>query len=242
MSISALALTLYHSQASYSNRLVLIAIANFEGEHGAYPSIDTIGRLAGGLNRRTVQRSIDALIAMGELTEIHRNSKTNLYRIALRCPDDCDRSPNHRKLDGGGVQTTPDKTSDEIGTNYPEWGGVQTTPGAVYAPPKPLVNHIEPLSKKAKRSKSAPFALPDGWQPKPETKAKFGTKWVKIEYESTLEAFIEFSLAKGSKWVDWDLAFQSWCRKAEGWAKPGPSKPLTREEQALAEQNRNFLR
>ena len=92
MSISALTLSLYHSKATYSTRLVLIAIANFEGEHGAYPSHDTIGRLAGGLNRRTVQRAIDELISLGELTEVRRDGITNLYKLSITCPDDCDGS------------------------------------------------------------------------------------------------------------------------------------------------------
>ena len=106
MSIAALTLALYHSKATYSNRLVLIAIANFEGEHGAFPSIETIGRLAGNLNRRTVQRSIDSLIELGELEEVRRDGITNLYRVTIACPEECDGTSYHRKRRGGGLQTT----------------------------------------------------------------------------------------------------------------------------------------
>lgn len=133
MSISALTLGLYHSKATYSTRLVLIAIANFEGENGAYPSHDTIGRLAGGLNRRTVQRAIDDLVALGELSEIRREGQTNLYRVAISCPDDCDRTSSHRQKDRGGVQTAG-------GLQTAGGSGVQTAGGAVSRPPEPLDN------------------------------------------------------------------------------------------------------
>lgn len=133
MSISALTLGMYHSRSTYSTRLVLIAIANFEGENGAYPSHDTIGRLAGGLNRRTVQRAIDDLVQMGELTEIRREGQTNLYRVAISCPDDCDRTSSHRQKDRGGVQTAG-------GLQTAGGSGVQTAGDAVSRPPEPLDN------------------------------------------------------------------------------------------------------
>lgn len=132
MSISSLTLGLYHSQATYSTRLVLLAIANFEGEHGAYPSHETIGRLAGGLNRRTVQRAIDELIELGELTEVRREGITNLYKVAIICPDDCDRSSNHRRKTGGGAETAG-------GLETAGGSGVQTAGDAVSRPPEPLV-------------------------------------------------------------------------------------------------------
>lgn len=132
MSISALTLAMYHSRATYSTRLVLIAISNFEGEYGAYPSHDTIGRLAGGLNRRTVQRAIDDLVALGELTEVRRDGATNLYKVAIACPDDCDGTTNHRQKMGGGVQTAG-------GQQTAGGSGVQTAGGAVSGPPEPKI-------------------------------------------------------------------------------------------------------
>jgi len=140
MSISAVALALYHSKATYSDRLVLIAIANFEGEHGAWPAIETIGRLSGGINRRTVQRSIDSLIALGELREERREGFTNRYYVEITCPDECDRSANHRKNKGGGVQTTPVQMPQGGVASTTKGGGVETTGGAVYRPPEPLNN------------------------------------------------------------------------------------------------------
>ena len=132
MSISALTLAMYHSQATYSTRLVLIAISNFEGEYGAYPSHETIGRLAGGLNRRTVQRAIDDLVAMGELSEVRREGATNLYRVAIACPDECDGTTNHRPKKGSGVQTAG-------GLQTATGSGVQTAGGAVSRPPEPVI-------------------------------------------------------------------------------------------------------
>jgi hypothetical protein len=41
-----------------------------------------------------------------------------------------------------------------------------------------------------------------------------------LDLDSQLEAFEDYHAAKGSKFVDWDRAFQTWCRNASKWEKP----------------------
>jgi hypothetical protein len=209
MSISALTLSLYHSQATYSTRLVLIAIANFEGEHGAYPSHETIGRLAGGLNRRTVQRAIDELIALGELTEVRRDGITNLYKLSITCPDDCDGSTNHRRKKGGGLQTAGD-------TETAGRGGVQTAGGAVSRPPEPLDN--------PKRTFRKDFPLPEDWNPTQELLEMFKTKWPDLDPTYNIEQFKLYYWSKGTKHKDWSLTFQRWMNQEQQRAKAQPWK------------------
>lgn len=213
MSISALTLALYHSQATYSNRLVLIAIANFEGEHGAYPSVDTIGRLAGNLNRRTVQRAIDALVEIGELTEIRRDGITNLYKITIACPGDCDGTSYHRKKKGGGLQTTPVQIVHEGAVSTPQGGGLQTAGGAVSTPPETVYKHN--LNKERNLS----TLLSEDWLPDEDLMAMFKTKWPDILPDYHIEQFKLYYLGKGTKMKDWRLTFQRWMNTEQSRAK-----------------------
>lgn len=206
MSISALTLSLYHSKATYSTRLVLIAIANFEGEYGAYPSHETIGRLAGGLNRRTVQRAIDDLIELGEITEIRRDGITNLYKISIACPDECDGTTNHKRKKGSGLQTAG-------GTETAGRGGVETAGGAVSRPHEPLDNQ-----KKTFRETQ----LPDDWEASDYLMDMFVSKWPDIDPSYHIEQFKLYYLSKGTKHKNWDLTFQRWMNAEQAKAKTQP--------------------
>jgi hypothetical protein len=111
MSYEAIAAALNHSQASTSARLVLVTIAHFEGERGAWPSQETLAKLT-GLNPRTIRRAIHELKELNELDVISDDGqgfgsrKTNRYFLILDCPDDCDRSLNHKKVTAEIVSLT----------------------------------------------------------------------------------------------------------------------------------------
>lgn len=132
-----MAVSLHHSKTQGTTKLVLLGIANHEGDGGAWPSINTLARYAGGVNRRTVQRAIQELIDLGEITcdvnggGNYGDSRPNLYRVTLRCPNNCDGSTAHRKTEGGGLDVTPR-------------GGLDVTGGAVSVSPKPS---LEPSVK-----------------------------------------------------------------------------------------------
>jgi Helix-turn-helix domain len=107
MSIEAMAIALHHSRAKGTAKLVLLGIANHDGDGGAFPKIATLAKYANVHPRRVV----DALNTLGELGEIiihHKDGGThrtpshvrpNLYEIVLQCPEECDRTKNHR-IDG----------------------------------------------------------------------------------------------------------------------------------------------
>lgn len=102
MSIEAIAAVLHHSRASTSSRLVLVTIAHFEGEQGAWPSQRTLALMT-GLSERSVRRAISELAELHELDVIpdegagYGARKTNRYFIILECPEGCDNTVNHRK-------------------------------------------------------------------------------------------------------------------------------------------------
>ena len=106
MSVEALAVVLHHSRARGTAKLVLIGIANHEGDGGSWPSVGTLATYA-NVDRSNVQRALDALEKLGE---VHRGTqgggtrstpdwdRPNLYRVLVKCPPNCDRTTAHRML------------------------------------------------------------------------------------------------------------------------------------------------
>lgn len=104
MSIEAVALVLNHSAAKGTTKLVLLGIANHDGDGGAWPSVNTLARYA-NVDARTVRRSIRELQRMGELgvhvqaggmPETPDHARTNRYDVLVRCPEECDGTARHR--------------------------------------------------------------------------------------------------------------------------------------------------
>jgi hypothetical protein len=133
MSIEAMTLVLHHSQASGVSQMILMGIANHEGDGGAWPSIATLAKY-GKVSERRVQQVIRELEAAGELT-VHTmaggttpNGATNLYYVTLSCPAECDGTTNHRQ----GVKSGADR------------GETHFTPGVKPTSPKPS---LEPSVK-----------------------------------------------------------------------------------------------
>lgn len=89
MSIEAMTLVLNHSRATGRAKLVLIGIANHQGDQGAWPSIETLARYANA-SERSVIRDIQDLEALGELI-VERNAapirgqyRPNLYWVNVQ--------------------------------------------------------------------------------------------------------------------------------------------------------------
>lgn len=104
MSIESVAIALHHSRARGTAKLVLIGIANHDGDGGAWPSLATLAKYA-GVDPRNVRKALRELEALGEIrTHIQAGGtgqgpayeRPNLYDFLLCCPTDCDRSTRHR--------------------------------------------------------------------------------------------------------------------------------------------------
>lgn len=119
MSIESMALVLHHSRAAGTTKLVLLGIANHDGDGGAWPSIATLARYANA-SERSVQRAISELVRLGEITVAYQEGggakaddryRPNRYDVALECPPGCDRSKHHRmpgvtSVENGGSGVT----------------------------------------------------------------------------------------------------------------------------------------
>ena len=75
MSIQIMNAVWRESQAKGRARLVLLSIADHQGELGAWPSIETLAKMVNS-SPRSVQRDIQDLIELGELTVEFRSAPT----------------------------------------------------------------------------------------------------------------------------------------------------------------------
>lgn len=161
VSVETLAAVLHHSRAKGTAKLVLVGIANHDGDGGSYPAVSTLAKYA-NVDERNVQRALDKLVALGELvvygqqggtqdTPNHR--RTNRYAVLVTCPVWCDRTTQHRdtraarqaNLRGlstrGGASATPRRQRHPT-----QPYGVAPVPpvGVAPAPPKPSLEPPNP--------------------------------------------------------------------------------------------------
>lgn len=104
VSMEHVVLVLHHSRAQATDKLVLIGIANQDGQGGSWPSVAMLARFA-NVKERAVQYSISRLVTLGELEVVRNaggtrdnpdNRRPNLYRVLVRCPEACDGTWQHR--------------------------------------------------------------------------------------------------------------------------------------------------
>lgn len=119
MSIEIMNAVWRHSRADGRARLVMLAIADHQGELGAWPSLATLAKMVNA-SERSVQRDIDYLQNIGEL-EVHyqqaptRNHyKSNLYFVRL---------PGVTEQELGVTNTDSGVTNTQSGVTA---GGVQS--------------------------------------------------------------------------------------------------------------------
>lgn len=156
MSVETLALVLHHSRAKGTDKLILVGIANHDGDGGAWPAVKTLARYA-HVDESTVRRSLRRLESLGELlthtqaggpSGIPEWQRPNRYEVLIACPATCDRTKHHREI------PLPIAPSDLWIT-----GGASTPGGRAHAPggsaptrPAPLAStrpepSIEPSEK-----------------------------------------------------------------------------------------------
>jgi len=126
MSIEIMNAVWRQSQSTGRARLVLLAIADHQGEIGAWPSIATLARMVNA-SERSVQRDINELVLLGEL-EVHTQAapsrgqyKSNLYWVIL-----------------------PGVTNNDSGVTDSRSGVTDLTPGVTTVG---VLTLIEPLQK-----------------------------------------------------------------------------------------------
>lgn len=162
----------------------------------AFPSRETLARRA-LCNAKAVTKAIDELVSIGAVIKQHRKQgdsfQSNLYTLRRVGPHMT--SPRVTFDQGVGSDLTPPRVSDDSLT---------------------ITTELEPENYIFKTAKS----LPHNFTPSATIQETFQDKYPELNYQETLEAFIDHHTAKGSRFKDWDAAFRTWCRNAKRWSAP----------------------
>jgi hypothetical protein len=210
---------LHHSEASGTDKVVLLGIANHDNDHGAWPKVSTLAKYA-RCSERAVQYAVQRLIASGELRVLQQEGgtkrtrggyETNVYEILVRCPEECDGTLQHRMR--GETGFTPRPVRGETGF----------TPGVKQASPlqEPNMNPTKELEPNASsrpvssETRSGPIPLPRGWkasQAMMEFCYREFSRFIDVDVEQAAFAayYVEHQERRSS---DWNAKFGQWCAR-----------------------------
>ena len=187
-----------HSKATGRTKLTLLAIADHQGEQGAWPSISTLAKMTNS-SERSVKRDIQELQSMGELTVQAQQApmsgqyKTNLYWVTL--PDiEFKSGVTDRHPSGSGV-TNQVSRGDKSGKSGVTGSGTQNLN-------RNLKKHGEPYS------------------PSDDFQKELELKFPGVNIQKNVESFNDWAEAKGATYKNWDAAFRNWIRKDYTWNPP----------------------
>jgi hypothetical protein len=178
VSVEAIAIALHHSKAKGTAKLVLLGIANHDGDGGAWPSKATLAKYA-NVDQRNVDRAIKTLVSLAEIrvgiSEGGRSNtpdylRPNLYHFLVECPAYCDRSRQHRDT-RKGARYVPRylELAEELTppAQAPPEGGSATPPPA-QAPGDPTAAAPPELNKEPATNLSSSYD--------PDASARAGSK------------------------------------------------------------------
>jgi hypothetical protein len=164
----------------------------------AYPGRGTLAKRM-GCHRATVDRAVEELIGLGAVTKRVRvkdgKYQSSLYTIRRVAPSNTDAA----------TPVAP----------------MQPPPVAPMQPPPshPCDIELEPKNVEPIRTRTATgtrkTAVPQSWQPNPNTIQQLKDKYPKIQVTEQVDTFLDYHRSKGSKFVDWDAAFRNWVRNAD---------------------------
>lgn len=106
MSVESMVQVFHHSASTGTTKLVLLGVANHDGDGGAFPAMNTLAVYA-GIHVTGVRRHVAKLVALGELTVEQNKGGTlnapehmrpNLFHVHVPCPGNCEGAPKHRLL------------------------------------------------------------------------------------------------------------------------------------------------
>lgn len=197
-------------------KLVLIKLADNANDEGeCWPSYQHIADHC-ECSRSAVRTHIDALIGMGVLTKENRmginNGKgntSNVYYLNLDNPvPPKSTAPVPSKITGMPLENTPPMPC----------GGTRTS------------HSFEPVKEPLERKKK-PSSMPEGFSPSASHQKmaeEFG-----ISLQDEFDKFTDHHLSKGSKFIDWSRALNTWLRNARGFQKSRACNSFSRPSSAI---------
>jgi hypothetical protein len=154
MSIESMAVVLHHAPFAGRDKLILLGIANHDGDGGAWPAIGTLAAY-GNCSVSSVKRTLATLMEAGAIVRHiqaggNRNTpewaRANLYEVKVECPPNCDRSRSHKPVDKDASNlwqpesnTAPPSSSEPRGSSVGEPRG--SSVGEPLTIKEPPINH-----------------------------------------------------------------------------------------------------
>lgn len=231
MSIRVMSWVWENSVAEGIDRLVLLAIADAASDDGgnAWPSAATLAAKT-RVHVRTVQRSIQRLADMGELS-IRANAGRNGVNVYCVLMGTAERHPGAESPRRSAVTKVSDISTNGYGTESPRQSATPAEsplpPGT--APPEPSLP--TQLPKKTSSSSDRGTRLDPSWLPTVELIAWARSEGISDETARRETAkFIDYWRgipgARGRK-IDWPGTWRNWLRKAtEQPQRPGTAVAL----------------
>ncbi len=198
MSIEVMVNVLHNSKAVGRAKLILLGIANHQGEHGAYPSIATLAKYA-NCSERSVKRDLKELQEMGELlvenqaAPVDKQYKPNLYWVTV-----------------SGV-------TDEAGVTAQVSRGDSSGKSGV------TVSGTLNINKTLNNQSVKGARLSEDFAPTEKSWATMEEHFPQVDLKLETHAFRDYWFsASGSNATkkDWDAAWRNWIRNSYKRAKP----------------------
>jgi hypothetical protein len=202
MAIEVMSLVLNHSKATGRAKLVLLGIANHQGDQGAWPSIATLARYANA-SERSVKRDIQELVELGELlvevnaAPVDAQYKPNLYWVTISGVTDSVSGVTGQVIRG-----------DRLGNSGVTPSGTLT------------------INKTFKETISKKEVFDVDWQPDSELLSKLSDQYPNADLLGEVSAMIDYLVAEGKEKSVKDMSarFRNWMRNADKFAKGALSK------------------
>ena len=205
-----------HSKASPASKLVLLAIADHQGERGAWPSESTLARMT-GMSERSVRRKIVELVELGELSvEVNAapapgRYKSNLYWVLVARVDNL----------GKGGQNEPQG-----------W-----TESALRVDTVVQLTVKEPLLTVSSKKQ----AFKDDWSLPDDERLKLEQQYPNADLDYEVQAMIDYIVAAGKEKdvKDMSARFRTWMRQADKFNK-GAYSTRVMDEWFIKPENRTW--
>lgn len=194
-------------------KLVLIKLADNANDVGeCWPSYQHIADQC-EVSRSTVKSHIRALEDMGLLKrEFRRKGELNQSNVFYLTLDNAQQIPP----ESGGAGADRGGAGADLG------GGAGADPRTYHS--------FEPVKEPLERKKK-PSSMPEGFSPSASHQKmaeEFG-----ISLQDEFDKFTDHHLSKGSKFIDWSRALNTWLRNARGFQKSRSCNSFAKPSSAI---------
>ncbi|ECH4619739.1 TPA: helix-turn-helix domain-containing protein [Salmonella enterica] len=208
-------------------KLVLIKLADNANDNGeCWPSYQHIADQC-EVSRSTVKSHIRALEDMGLLKREFRRkgelNQSNVFYLTL------DNAQQIQPESGGAGADRGGAGADRGGAGADRGGAGADLGGGAGAAPR-TYHSFEPVKEPLERKKK-PSSMPEGFSPSASHQKmaeEFG-----ISLQDEFDKFTDHHLSKGSKFIDWSRALNTWLRNARGFQKSRSCNSFAKPSSAI---------